>query len=140
MKYETNLARLEETAKAEGLVLSCVGHNELFIDLDDINDLQPFMQRLHQVHRLFKPIEAAYKRRSKSGKGWHIRVIMSVTLDIRERCAIHCAVGSDPKRELLRLRAIRDGTSDQTSVFLDKPENPEVLLLKWFTGDERKEE
>lgn len=133
MKYEMDSpAKIRAMAEAEGLVISEVGFNELFVDLDDTDDLGPFIRRLHWVHKLFKPVLAAYKRRSKSGKGYHIRVVMSVALDIRERCALHCAVGSDPKRELLRLRAIRDCTSDQTSVFLDKPENKEEPLLICF--------
>lgn len=130
--YEANVKKLEEKAKREGLVLSIVGYNELFVDLDDVDDLDPFIRKLHEVHRLFKPVLAAYKRRSKGGKGWHIRVVMSVPLEIRERCALHLAVGSDVKRELLRLRSIHDGGEDQTSVFLDRPENPEETLLILF--------
>lgn len=120
-QYESNIIKLEKQAKDEGLELNIVGMNELFIDLDDVDDLTPFAFALAKVHRYFKPVIAAFKRRSKGGKGWHIRVVMSVVLDIRERCALHLAVGSDPVRELLRLRSIRDGTEDQQSVFLDNP-------------------
>jgi hypothetical protein len=110
----------------EGLILSEAKSNELFIDLDDVDDLEPFFKRIQRIHRLFKPIAGVYQRRSKGGKGWHIRVVMSTDIDLKDRVVLHLIAGSDPVRELLRLRAIHDKSEDQPSIFLDKPDHPET--------------
>lgn len=127
-KYEGAAKKLEEKAAKEGLVLSFVNFNELFIDLDDTDDLTPTVKKLQMVRRYFMPPVAAYKRRSKSGTGWHIRVVMPEPIELRERVALHAIIGSDPVRELLRLRAIRHGTDDQQSAFLDRPDFLEESL------------
>lgn len=128
MSYEKTLNKIKQMMEAEGLVLSAAKANELFIDLDDVDDLTPFMGRLQSIHRLFKPILGVYQRRSKSGTGWHIRVVMSVDIDLKDRVVLHLIAGSDPVRELLRLRAIHNKSDDQPSIFLDKPENLETKM------------
>jgi hypothetical protein len=116
MAYEETLKKLQE--------------NELLLDLDNTDQLDPVIERLKLIHKMFRPIKEAFVRRSRNGKGYHVRVFFetNVQLDGRERCALHAICGSDPIREILRLRSIRNATDDQASVFLDNPSFSEELL------------
>lgn len=127
------IERVHAKAEAEGLVVLTAASNELFIDIDDSLDINPVVAKLRLIHKHY-PILRVMRRVSKGGNGLHVRVVMAATLDARERCALHAIAGSDPVRELLRLKAIKHDTDDQPSIFLDNPFHPEDVLMQ-LNGD-----
>lgn len=122
---------LVDKARAEGADLRFAEPNELFIDIDassflsGLKKLAALRQRLWAVQRYHTRIVKVKRRLSRGGNGWHVTVTLAENISPEDRCLLHACCGSDPVRELLRLRAIKFSTSDQTPAFLDNPNHPD---------------
>jgi len=134
MSAELTATRLAAYAKDHDLDLSFALPNEMFIDLDGTLDVGVLAARLREMSRIYIDPLAVRIRKSKSGTGLHVRLSMARPLLPLERVALHLYLGSDPKRELLRLKAIEHNTSDITPAFLDKKGEPEYRLEHWRGG------
>lgn len=136
--YTKTMKRIIAKCEAEDLVLRIAQENEVFIDIDDSLDLEAVKAKINYVHTLYRPVWGADVCISKSGTGLHVIIQMRAPLSHEERCVIAAACGSDPKRELLRLRAIHFQTDDVPSILLDKKERlPYVTLVDYpYTGPE----
>lgn len=136
--YEKTAKRILKMVEAEKLALTIAKDTELFIDLDDVGPMteRKLKAKLDLIDKTFCKIVSVHRRISKSENGWHIRVVLDRKIKPMERVALHILAGSDPLRELLRMRAIRGRTDDQQSIFLDKPKHPETVL--WTAEEFRK--
>lgn len=120
--YTKTMERIIAKMTAENLVLRVAGAGEVFVDIDDSLDTIGAGEKIERVHKLFKAVSYATFMVSKGGNGLHIKVVMVEPISDTERTTIALSIGSDPVRELLRLRAIRDKTDDVPAIFLDKPD------------------
>ena len=112
-------------AKREGLTVHLPDDNELFIDIDSDEDLahyEEMMEVLRSIGCSVTPaieVDSVVRSRSKSGKGWHIRVRFEQDVTPMERIAFQAALGSDRKRELLSILRIRLGVDRPPTIFFE---------------------
>ncbi len=150
--YGETLARVMAIATREKLVVSTANEYEVFIDIDDSiiaskfkpdkplsnQRRAPLVQAADLVHTTFAKVRKATYRYSKGLQGMHVTLTMRNPITDEQRVAIALIMGSDPKRELLRLKAIRDKSDDVPAIFLDRPEHPVHTLFEWSDADDSK--
>ncbi len=129
--YTKTMEKILAKAENENLVLTVAQANEVFIDIDDSLDIERVKTAVHNVHTLFRPVSCAYWRVSKGGQGLHVVITMRHPVTDTERTTIAACCGSDPKRELLRLRALHFQTDDTLSLLLDKAGHSSHLLVEY---------
>lgn len=135
--YTATMKRILARCEDEHLQLSIAGERDVFIDIDDSLDLEKVKAAIKHVHTLYRPCYGATVCISKGGQGLHVKLEMRHNVTHEERCVIALACGSDPKRDLLRLRAIHFQTDDVPSILLDKAERlPYTELITFPYADE----
>lgn len=127
-----NQARDEYVARmvAEGNSVHYPGPCDLQIDIDDKTHLAAFEKSFLILRRDILD-ESGFDLRehlvltvSKSGRGFHARVVLPFPLDDVSRIAYQAALGSDPVRELLSLTRVRRGDSFPT-LLVEGPDFPQ---------------
>lgn len=113
-----------EKATRLGLLLVKPGPNEVFVDLDSLEERGAFKRRFDMAKKLWPKISVRYTVSSSGGDKRHAYVTIPEldAIGNHERIAIQAALGSDPFRELLAVFHGRAGY-EYTSVFFEKPES-----------------
>lgn len=108
-----------EAAKAKQLVVIEPGPRELFVDIDNEEDMERCRQAV-----IFLGKHVVSKKQSPSSSGRRGRYHVTITLDHDlgniERICLQAIVGSDWRRELLSYKAHRRGVATP-SVFFERP-------------------
>lgn len=116
----------QEEAAALGMVVVTPRANQLFLDIDHVEDLDLMELMLAVLESNGVYVSEEKRTRSKSGN-WHVylRVDSFDSLDAMQRIALQACLGSDRTRELLSvLRVLAfDGTTREPTVFFEKPED-----------------
>lgn len=119
--YDANEEREQYISrmKKEGYEVVYPKDNELFIDIDSEDDLQLFRDQYEIFHRDYK-VTSMQMRESRNGlPGRHVIVTLPFFVTDIERIAYQAALGSDPVRELLSLRRLKD-EDDHPTLFVEK--------------------
>lgn len=119
-----------EGAKAaaveKGLVIVLPKDNELFVDIDDERSLEEFFSRvliLRSTGWVSEDQEAGVVMKASKSRGchWHAVVTLQHNVTPTERVALQLLLGSDPIREALSMRAIREKTTPHPTLFFEVP-------------------
>lgn len=123
IEYDIVQARKDFMDKAvtDGFVISLPKENELQVDIDSDNQLKAFENNFNRLCQSLHQDIYQVRTQSKSGKGFHIRVLMPWPLEPVERIAWQACLGSDPVREILSLIRFRRGDTIPT-LFLETKE------------------
>lgn len=111
-------------ALAAGWVVVLPEETQLFIDIDNVEDLAKFHE-LWPTLKQFRPdAEVLRNTPSPSGKKgrFHIVVDLKIPIDQYGRVMLQAAMGSDRKRELLAWRRI-ENEDEHPTLFFEKPES-----------------
>jgi hypothetical protein len=118
------VADVEAAALAKGLTVRYPEPNELFIDIDTVEQYAQHLNLL-TIFTNHEEIEGTIASVSPSGKPGRFHVVVRLkrpVVDETERVMLQALLGSDTKRELLSWRRIDDGAEDKAiSVFFEKP-------------------
>lgn len=109
-------------AKLRGQVVVLPGPRELFVDIDSVDQLKMFFDRIEKLKAQFEEGHVNYVIRSSRSGGdrFHIVVTLPLPLQPFERIAYQAILGSDPVRELLSIARINYGCEHPTIFFEDK--------------------
>ncbi len=116
--YGAGLAPLEEIAAKKGKKLRLPEPNELFLDLDSVEDLTEFQRRWHRLAELFPG--AIYEAYSSATSG-HVHVIVTLDEPVSEdwRLFYEACLGSDPVRAVLGWREVMTAQRERASCFFE---------------------
>lgn len=122
--YDPNEDRMEyiENMKLEGLFPKTPQHNELFIDIDNVDDKNWFLIQFERLKKILPQI--SYRSNpSKSGlPNEHITVTMPFKISSNhERIAWQACLGSDSVKELLSMIRLYRG-DEFPILFMEKPQ------------------
>lgn len=115
MSYDstTDLSNIINTAKTLGKMIRFPKDNEVFIDIDNVNDLAWFKEAVVVLGL------TNWKQTASATSGhYHIVVDMKRTLSTMERILLQAVLGSDRKRELLAYKGMKAG-NPEPSVFFE---------------------
>lgn len=120
----TTAEQVEERARERGLVVRYPAPNELFVDIDSLEQLYLHNQ-LFSIFEEMEPGIVAHRTASPSGKPGRFHVVVVLPRDVRdeaERLMLQAFLGSDPKRELLGYRHLTEGAElKRCNCFFEKP-------------------
>ncbi len=111
---EENVADVIAAAKEKFDVIVTDG-NILLIDIDNKMQMRQYEKMMDDFSELFD-LEEKERWASKDG-GTHIVVGCASYLEPRERIALQACLGSDPKREILGLKHIKNGVEEFSFLF-----------------------
>ena len=114
----------EAKAEEEGKRLRRPKPDELFIDLDTVDQFHQFQVLkavLDEIHQTTLPVSITP---SFTEGHRHVVVRFARRLEPVERVAYELALGSDRKRGLLGLHQIENGYPDDASVFFERLHHP----------------
>lgn len=104
-------------AEEEGFTVIRSARNVLLLDLDTPSAASQFLRVFDAFTRHYVT-EGYTAWRSKSGTGWHVRVVLAKNIvSFRDRVALQAALGSDGVREFLSLEASLLGTLERSVLF-----------------------
>ena len=105
-----------ERATADGFIVIRSTECVLLLDIDNGAAMDAYDALKMLAESLFG-VEESERWRSKSGKGWHVVLKSPRPLSMTERLLLQCALGSDPKREMLGLHLHRMGVENCSVLF-----------------------
>jgi hypothetical protein len=108
-------------ARDKGLSVVKPSKHELFIDIDNDEDLAHYEAMCDVMDSALLPVHEVRRTRS-SGGNWHIVAKTAQELTPIERIALQAALGSDRKRELLSILRIWREPGVPPTVFFEKTE------------------
>jgi len=110
-------------AKEKGCVIVAPKPNELFIDIDEEEQLDVFKGQIKRVIEVFGKRVSWNQRSSPSGLPgrYHIVVTLPVEVTAVERIALQACLGSDLVREILSWARMRLGHDLPTCFFEKDP-------------------
>jgi len=114
------VARRDKKAEELGMDIVYPESDELFVDIDSVEDLKVF----HKNLGLLGDLVLGYMRTPSNGGGdhWHVKVKLSHALDDGfDRIALQSLLGSDRKREMLSWITMKDDGANPTCFFEKKP-------------------
>lgn len=117
---QTRREHAEEQAKAKGCIVVEPKPNELFIDIDRVEDLEFFYK---QIGHITKRCPLSYEVRPSLRKD-HFHVVVCFEnreLTEWERIALQAVLGSDRVRELISVFRLLDGDKTPTLFFEKAP-------------------
>lgn len=123
-EYAISSASAYGRALAAGWVVILPEENEIFIDIDNSQDLAKF-EELWPTLKQFRPnAEIIRNTSSPSGKADHRHIVVDLKTPVHpcERIMLQVAMGSDRKRELLAWRRI-ENEDEFPTLFFEKPES-----------------
>lgn len=106
--------RLIKNAERNGATVLYPQPNELFLDIDTLDQYNQMFDRLPRLLELFG-CQAAIKRDVPSNSGGehrHVIIELSIQVDNATRAGLQMFLGSDPVRDVLALRRIMAGVYD----------------------------
>jgi hypothetical protein len=110
-------------AKEKGLSIRVPADNELFLDFDNAQQWNEFIQnRFPALNRILPGCK--YVSTPSVSRGVHRHVVVTLPRTVKseyERLAMQGALGSDPMRELLSWARIEKGASKYPTLFFEKP-------------------
>lgn len=115
-EYPDNTIENREKAVADGMEVIDGTDHTLLLDLDNeaaIAQYHRMLPYMKQFGAALHPDEWA----SKSGKGRHVRIWLDKPATIHERIALQLLLGSDPFREMLSIRNVREGQANPIMLF-----------------------
>lgn len=116
-------------ASENGLFVILPGKNELFIDYDSDAEKKAGLDLLRLFTRYYErrtpgeQIQVSWWR-SKSGTGWHAKIVLPFELSPSERVGLQAIFGSDRAREVFSYLRLLRGEENATIFFETKADNP----------------
>lgn len=102
-----------------GLILVEPLPNEIFVDLDNDEEIQGFRKRINTFMKVFRDAEVSYT--TSSGGGIHAYIsVPDAVFSVAERIALQAALGSDCLREIIAIDHYKNGYA-YPSVFFENP-------------------
>lgn len=95
-------------------------NNHLLLDLDDEAAVHTYARNAPDVQDQWGPWAKIESWKSKSGKGTHVFVTLSKPLPAPVRYGLQLWLGSDPVREILSLKRLKDGETEPSILFRPK--------------------
>ena len=116
-------------AKEKGWLVTYPSSNELYIDADTDEDLERFTRLFARAQQtpLDDVLHSWNPTRSKSGVGWHVRVILKQSLDVMTRIALQSSLGSDPRAGLVSICRVL-AKDPNPVLFFEKPDYESTLV------------
>ena len=110
-------------AKRKGQIVVLPKDNELFIDIDDLESMQTFEERIDRIEAfIFVESVVKHKSRSNDPDKFHITVTLRHDINAIERILLQLLLGSDSTREMLSYFRVKDDDPHPTLFIENKPE------------------
>lgn len=120
----TTFVEALDKARENSWIVVLPAPNQLQLDIDTKKSLNEFYNRKRLLSRIGYQIRDYVVKNSKSGgEHYHVTVTLVQELTHLERIILQMFLCSDPIRELLSLRRIKNGDCYATIFFEKKPDN-----------------
>jgi hypothetical protein len=114
--YAADRLKCIAAAEESGLIVMRPDKTQLFLDLDTPAQMQQYESKREMVGRFFDFRETD-RWVSKSGQGHHVVLTGPDGFSVEARIALQAALGSDPAKELLSIKRVKEGLIDPVLLF-----------------------
>lgn len=123
-----SFAESQAFAIENGLVVVLPGKSELLLDYDSDEEKKAGLQLLRLLTRYYTPRTPDEQVKvswwpSKSGKGWHAKVVLPFEISPTERVGLQAIFGSDRAREVFSYLRLLRGEENATIFFETSADN-----------------